>query len=222
MKDISLFEVIGPNMIGPSSSHTAGALRIAAIAYKMMQGDVVSADFILYGSFAKTYKGHGTDRALLAGVMGFDTEDERISNSFAIADEVGLAYSFSTDEENRNVHPNTVEMKLKSSTGHQMVVVGESIGGGNVQITRINEVEILFTGEYSTLIISNIDHSGVIAHITSTLGNLEINIARMSTYREEKGKQAYTILETDETINPEVAELIKLNKYILDARVIEM
>ncbi len=98
MKDISLFDVIGPNMIGPSSSHTAGALRIAALAYKMMQGDVVKADFVLYGSFAKTYKGHGTDRALLAGIMGFGTEDERIRDSFEIARERGLEFSFSTDE----------------------------------------------------------------------------------------------------------------------------
>ncbi|MDO4711172.1 MAG: L-serine ammonia-lyase, iron-sulfur-dependent subunit beta [Peptostreptococcaceae bacterium] len=222
MKDISLFDVIGPNMIGPSSSHTAGALRIAALAYKMMRGTIVSADFVLYGSFAKTYKGHGTDRALLAGVMGFGTEDERIGNAFEIADRQGLQYSFTTDEKNKNVHPNTVRIKLKSDDGHEMIVMGESIGGGNVQITQIDDVKLMFTGQYSTLIISNIDHAGVIAHITSTLGNLEINIAFMRTYREEKGKKAYTILETDEKIDPEVADLIKLNKYILDAKVIEM
>lgn len=222
MKDISLFDVIGPNMIGPSSSHTAGALRIAALAYKMMQGDVVAADFVLYGSFAKTYKGHGTDRALLAGVMGFGTEDERIRDSFEIADKRGISYHFSTDEKNKDVHPNTVLIKLRSGDGQTMEVMGESIGGGNVQITRIDDVDLMFTGQYSTLIISNIDHAGVIAHITSTLGNLGINIAFMRTYREEKGKKAYTIIEADEKIDPEVVRLIKLNQYILDVRIIEM
>ncbi len=222
MKDISLFDVIGPNMIGPSSSHTAGALRIAALAYKMMQGDVVKADFVLYGSFAKTYKGHGTDRALLAGIMGFGTEDERIRDSFEIARERGLEFSFSTDEKNKDVHPNTVLMSLESSDGRTMEVMGESIGGGNVQITQIDGVELLFTGQYSTLLISNIDHAGVIAHITTTLGNLGINIAFMRTYREEKGKVACTIIEADEKINPDVVQLIKLNPHILDVRIIEM
>lgn len=222
MKDISLFDVIGPNMIGPSSSHTAGALRIAALAYKMAQEDVVEAHFTLYGSFAKTYKGHGTDRALLAGIMGFDTEDERISKSFEIADARGIVYSFGVNETNKNVHPNTVEIKLKSSNGKEMSVMGESIGGGNVQITNIDGVELLFTGQYSTLIISNIDSAGVIAFITQTLGDHGINIAFMSTYREEKGKVAKTIIETDEKINPEISEHLLKNDKVLEARIIGM
>ncbi len=220
MKDISLFDVIGPNMIGPSSSHTAGALRIAALAYKMMHEDVVAAEFVLYGSFAKTYRGHGTDRALLAGVMGFSTEDERIADAFAIAEEKGLEYSFSVDETQKGVHPNTVAITLRDHSGNTMKVVGESIGGGNVQITQIDDVNILFTGEYHTLIIGHIDHAGVIGHITGALGRSDINIAFMRSYREERGKKAYTILEADEPITQEAADRIRENPHIIDVRMI--
>lgn len=222
MKDISLFDVIGPNMIGPSSSHTAGALRIALIAYKMMRGDVVRADFTLFGSFAKTYKGHGTDRALLGGVMGFDTEDERISDSFRIADEAGLKYSFSVNEENKEVHPNTVEILLENSKGEQRVVRGESIGGGNVQITRIDDADLLFTGEYKTLIVKHIDQPGMIAFMTKALTEYRINIAFMRSYREEKGKVAVAIFETDETIAPEVIDQMNAHEAVLAAQIIEM
>ncbi len=222
MKNISILDVIGPNMIGPSSSHTAGALRISLIAHKMMKGDVVKADFILYGSFAKTYKGHGTDRALVGGVMGFDTEDERISSSFKLADEKGLKYSFATNETDKDVHPNTVEMILTNSKGETMVIRGESIGGGNVQITKIGDANLLFTGEYKTLIVKYIDHAGVIAHITKALADCNVNIAFMRTYREEKGKIATGILEADEHINPEILDIIKEHEDVISAQIIEM
>lgn len=222
MKNISIFDVIGPNMIGPSSSHTAGALRISLIAYKMMKGDVVQADFTLFGSFAKTYKGHGTDRALLAGIMGFGTEDERISDSFRIADEAGLKYSFATNETDKDVHPNTVEVLLTNSQGEQKLIRGESIGGGNVQITKIDDAELMFTGEYKTLIVKYIDHAGVIAHMTKALANYDINIAFMRTYREEKGQIARAIIEADEYINPEVVDLIKEHEDVISAQIIEM
>ena len=222
MKDISIFDVIGPNMIGPSSSHTAGALRISLIAYKMMKSDVVEADFILYGSFAQTYKGHGTDRALLGGVMGFGTEDERIRDAFNIADQSGLKYSFSTNETDKDVHPNTVEMILTNSQGEKKLIRGESIGGGNVQITRIDDAKLMFTGEYKTLIVKYNDHAGVIAHITKALGDFDVNIAFMRTYREEKGMIATGIIEADEYISPEVLEIVKQHEDVLSAQIIEM
>lgn len=222
MKNISIFDVIGPNMIGPSSSHTAGALKIALIAYKMMRGDIKEVKFTLYGSFAKTYQGHGTDRALLAGVMGFGTEDERIRDAFEIADEEGIKYSFDTDETNKDVHPNTVELVMTDSQGETRLIRGESIGGGNVQITKIDDAELLFTGEYKTLIVKYIDHAGVIAHMTQALANCNINIAFMRTYREEKGQIARAIIEADEYINPEVVDFIKEHEDVLSAQIIEM
>ena len=117
MKEISVFDVIGPNMIGPSSSHTAGALKIALLAGKMANGKIVKVHFILYGSFAKTYKGHGTDRALLGGILGFNTEDARIKDSYHYADKVGLNYSFELNETNQDVHPNTVDITITSEMG---------------------------------------------------------------------------------------------------------
>lgn len=222
MKNISLFDVIGPNMIGPSSSHTAGALRISLIAYKMMRGDIVQADFTLFGSFAKTYKGHGTDRALLAGVMGFDTEDERIKDSFKIADEAGLKYSFATNETEKDVHPNTVEIVLTSSNGETKLVRGESIGGGNVQITKIDDAALLFTGQYKTLLVRHVDRPGMIAYMSNILTEYNINIANMRSYREEKRVRAMAIFETDEHIDAEVIDVIKQHGDVISAQIIEM
>lgn len=160
MAFISAFDVLGPNMIGPSSSHTAGAVAISLLAQKMISGPVQKADFILYGSFAKTYKGHGTDRALLGGIMGFETDDIRIRNSFAIAKERGLDYTFTANEREKEVHPNTVDIRLENDKQDVLTVRGESLGGGKVRITRINQVDVDFTGEYSAVIVIHQDKPG--------------------------------------------------------------
>ena len=130
MSFISVFDVLGPNMIGPSSSHTAGAAVIAYLAHKMIAPPLKKVDFTLYGSFAKTYHGHGTDRALLGGIMGFSTDDTRIRNSFSIATERGLAYSFTPCETETDVHPNTVDIRMENAAGQVMTIRGESLGGG--------------------------------------------------------------------------------------------
>ena len=117
MSFISVFDVMGPNMIGPSSSHTAGAARISYLAQKMIESPLKRADFILYGSFAKTYHGHGTDRALLGGIMGFSTDDMRIRNSFDIAHEKGLKFSFTPNEQETDIHPNTVDICMENEKG---------------------------------------------------------------------------------------------------------
>jgi len=124
VKEISVFDVIGPNMIGPSSSHTAGALKIALLASKLASGRIVKVRFILYGSFAKTYKGHGTDRALLGGILGFSTEDARIKQSFHYADESGLDYAFELNETNKDVHPNTVDIMITSQNVVASLLIG--------------------------------------------------------------------------------------------------
>ena len=186
MSFISVFDVLGPNMIGPSSSHTAGAAVIAYLAQKMINGPLVKVKFTLYGSFAKTYRGHGTDRALLGGIMGFATDDMRIRDSFSIADEIGLAFSFRTTEEETDVHPNTVDIVMENAAGQSMTIRGESLGGGKVRITRINQVKVLFTGEYSAAIVIHQDKPGVVAHITTCLSERNVNIAFMRLLREKK------------------------------------
>ena len=145
MSFISVFDVLGPNMIGPSSSHTAGAARIAYLAQKMIEGPLVRVDFTLYGSFARTYRGHGTDRALLGGIMGFDTDDMRIRDSFRIAEEKGITFCFVPNEEETDVHPNTVDIHMVNAAGQEMTVRGESLGGGKARISRINGVDVDFT-----------------------------------------------------------------------------
>ena len=210
MSFISVFDVLGPNMIGPSSSHTAGAAAIAFLARKMLNGELVKADFTLYGSFARTYRGHGTDRALLGGIMGFST------------DEIGLSYSFTTNEKETEVHPNTVDIRMEDSIGHVLTVRGESIGGGKVRITRIDQVEVDFSGEYSTLIVVQQDKPGVVAHITRCLSEKNVNIAYMKLYREEKGSTAYSIVESDDKLPSEAVEQIRENKYVTDVMLIQL
>lgn len=222
MAFISAFDVLGPNMIGPSSSHTAGAVAISLLAQKMINGPVRKVDFILYGSFAKTYKGHGTDRALLGGIMGFETDDIRIKNSFAIAEERGLAYTFTANDKEKEVHPNTVDIRIENEKHDVLTVRGESLGGGKVRITRINQVEVDFTGEYSAVIVIHQDKPGVVAHITKCLSDCNVNIAFMKLFREEKGATAYSIVESDERLPEEVIAHIKENPNVHDTMLVQI
>ena len=211
MSFISVFDVMGPNMIGPSSSHTAGAARIALLARKLLTGSLKKVEFTLYGSFAKTYHGHGTDRALLGGIMGFATDDVRIRDSFQIATDNGIEYSFI---------PNTVDILMINEEDQEMTIRGESLGGGKARLCRINGVEVDFTGEYSTLIVVQQDKPGVIAHITNCLSEMNVNIAYMKLYREEKGCTAYSIVESDGIVPQTVAGRIKENPYVHDVMLV--
>lgn len=222
MAFISAFDVLGPNMIGPSSSHTAGAVAIALLAQKMINGPVTEVEFTLYGSFSKTYRGHGTDRALLGGIMGFETDDRRIRDSFAIADERGLRYTFHVNEQEKEVHPNTVDIRMKNEQGAVMVVRGESLGGGKVRIVRINQVEVDFTGEYSAVIVVHRDKPGVVAHITRCLSDCNVNIAFMKLFREAKGATAYSIVESDEKLPAQVLDRIRENHHVKDAMLVQV
>lgn len=222
MSFISAFDVIGPNMIGPSSSHTAGAVSIALLAKNMLKGTIKKAEFTLYGSFAKTYRGHGTDRALLGGILGFAPDDLRIKNSFALADERGLQYSFEVDEKKKTIHPNTVDISIENQEGTVLRVRGQSIGGGKIKIIRINHVNVEFTGEYSTLIVVHEDKPGLVAHITKCLSEGNVNIAFMRLYREEKGQTAYSIVESDEKIPLSVLDSIRLNACVHDIKLIQL
>lgn len=221
MTGISVFEVIGPNMVGPSSSHTAGAVSMALLARKMFPGTIKEVDFTLYGSFARTYRGHGTDRALLGGILGYETDDLRIRDSFELAKEAGIGYSFSISEDD-DVHPNTADMHITGDDGRKLFVRGVSLGGGKVKIVRLNQVDVEFTGEYSTLIVSQSDKQGVAAHITKSLSDRGVNIAFMRLFREEKGAAAYTVVESDERIPEEALECIKGNPYVSDVMLVQV
>lgn len=222
MSFISVFDVMGPNMIGPSSSHTAGAARIAYLAQKMINGPLKKVEFILYGSFSRTYHGHGTDRALLGGIMGFDTDNMNIRNSFEIATAQGLEYSFIPNEEETDVHPNTVDITMENEAGEQMTVRGESLGGGKVRISKINHVDVDFTGEYSAVIVIQRDVPGVVAYITKCLSEKNVNIAFMRLFRESKGHTAYTIVESDGKLPENIADTIRQNEHVFNVMVVQM
>lgn len=220
MANISVFDVIGPNMVGPSSSHTAGAAAIALLAGKMAGGPIRQVTFTLYGSFAKTYRGHGTDRALVGGILGFETDDLRIRSAFELAREQGLAFAFQINEEETDIHPNSVDIQMDMADGGRLTVRGVSLGGGKMKITRLNGINVDFTGEYCTLIVRQYDEPGVVAHITNCLSACRVNIAFMRLFREGKGKIAYTIVESDHDISDEIKHQISIHKDILDVVVV--
>lgn len=222
MSLISVFDVIGPNMVGPSSSHTAGAASVARIAGKLFQKEIKDVVFMLYGSFAKTYQGHGTDRALVGGIMGFETDDLRIRDSFQIAREKGLHFHFEKNTTEDEVHPNTVDIRMTGTDDSVMTVRGVSVGGGKIKIVKLNDVEVEFTGEYSTLIVIQNDKPGVVAHITNCLSQVNANIAFMRLFREQKGARAYTIVESDEKIPEEVLDGIRKNVNVEDLMLIQI
>lgn len=222
MNFLSIFDVIGPNMIGPSSSHTAGAVSIALMARKMFPEPIQKVTFTLYGSFAKTYRGHGTDRALLGGILGFATDDERIRDAFEHAKEMGIEYNYVIDEETQTNHPNTADIDIIGVDGYTLSVRGESIGGGKMKIVRIDNIDVEFTGEYSTLIVHQQDKPGVVAHITQALSEQEVNIAFMRLFRENKGANAYTVVESDENIPEEVLDKIRTNPNVDNLMLIQL
>lgn len=205
MARYSVFDIIGPVMIGPSSSHTAGAVRLARAASKISGERVKKVTFILHGSFARTYKGHGTDKALLAGIMGLSPEDERIKIVYRLAEEKGMAYRF-CEQDMGNVHPNTVKFVIENASGEITEVTGSSVGGGNILITEINGLPLEFTGEYPTLIIRHTDVPGVIAGVTREIATLGVNIAFMKVFRRGKGREAFMIIEMDSPLPDGVVE----------------
>ena len=218
---MDLFDIIGPIMVGPSSSHTAGAVRIGRLTRALLGSEPVHAELLLHGSFAATGAGHGTDRALLGGLMGFETDDTRIRSSFQIAQDRGLDYRFTPCTTETEVHPNTVDIRMENAAGQTMVVRGESLGGGKVRIVRINGVEVDFTGAYSTVIVVQQDKPGVVAHITKVLSDNGVNIAFMRLFREAKGHTAYTIVESDGRLPEGVDVPLRNNPNVQDVMLLE-
>lgn len=207
MAEYSVFDIIGPRMTGPSSSHTAGACRLANTARRIAGEDISAVTFTLYGSFAKTGAGHGTDKALIAGVLGMQPDDPGIINAYEMAEQSGVDVSFSYSEETMH-HPNTVRIRITGKGGNTTEVVGESIGGGNIRIVEINGLDVELTGDYPTLIIQYQDVPGVVAVVTHVLAQHHINIAFMRVFRHGKGADAYMIIETDQAVDASTHSLI--------------
>ena len=208
MNEIGTFDILGPNMIGPSSSHTAGALRIAFVAGRMVER-AVSVKFVLYGSFARTYHGHGTDRALVGGILGYHPDDERIRDSFEHAKEAGLAFSFEENFTDKEIYPNTVDIYVTDKDGSVVSLRGKSIGGGNAGITRLNGADVELTGNYCTLVVEHVDKKGTLAFVTTVLSAYDLNIGSLRLYRESKGKRAYAIIEVDTNVSNQVVSALK-------------
>lgn len=208
-------------MIGPSSSHTAGALRIALMARKLLAAEPAQVVFTLYGSFAHTFRGHGTDRALVAGMLGLSPEDERIRDSFKLAEQAGLKFSFEPDAETKTAHPNTVDLLITDRSGEVTRVRGESVGGGAAVICELNGIEVRLSGEYHSIVVKQKDECGVLAHIAACLNTFGINIATTRLFRERRGDIAYTVMETDDEIPTSIAQAIEAHDSIYSVTVVK-
>jgi len=208
----SVFEIIGPIMIGPSSSHTAGAARIGRAARSLFGRAPKKATITLYGSFAKTHKGHGTDVAIVGGLLDFDTYDNRIIDSLVIAKDLGLVVEFIISEEETK-YPNTARIVLEDEQG-KIEVEGVSVGGGKADITQINGFKVKISGNLPSLLVIHEDRYGVIATIANVLGLNEINIAYMEVARKEKGSLAMMVVDTDQAISEEIIGKIAELPYV--------
>lgn len=205
MRFKDVFSIIGPSMIGPSSSHTAGAVRIGRVARKLVESLPQKVDIYLYGSFAETYQGHGTNIALVGGLLDFQTDDERIKDSLELAKQAGMEVVFHpVTQPIANMHPNTARLVLDMKD-KQYEVVGSSIGGGNIEIVKINDFHINFSAVYPTLLIFHEDRKGMIALMTHVLQQYDINIGFMKVERKERSGEVLTVIEIDEA---EVEEAI--------------
>jgi len=213
MKYRSVFDIIGPVMVGPSSSHTAGAVRIGLLARRLFGRAPERADIHLYGSFAHTYRGHATDVALLAGVLGMNTDDPNIPRAFALAQKSGLTYAFHAEAAVPD-HPNTTRIVLTAQDA-RISVTGVSLGGGLVQLTRVDGFELRLSGENPALLIFHEDAAGTIAAATQLLAQNNINISHMEVSRTEKGREALMVIETDQQVPPDTVHDILQQKHIL-------
>lgn len=206
---MDLFDLIGPVMIGPSSSHTAGAARIGLTARMLLGEELTRAEIGLHGSFAKTYRGHGTDRALVGGLMGMQVDDERLRDSLNVAREAGISVHFQ-HMVIRGAHPNTVRLTVTGVSGRMLVVEAASVGGGNIEVHKIDGLGVNFTGKENTLIIRHTDVTGAIASITGALARKNVNIANMQGYRRQQGGDAMIVMELDGVPDEEAIENIRI------------
>ena len=205
---MDIFDILGPIMVGPSSSHTAGAVRIGNMARALLGGRPVKAHIHLHGSFAETGPGHGTDRAIVGGLMGMKPDDLRIPNAFEEARKEGMEYTID-EVELGEAHPNTALIEVWDKTGKELQIQCSSLGGGRIMVNRLDGIEVNFSGEYNTLVIRNQDTFGAIASVTGQLTAMRINVANMSLCRNRRGGDALMVIETDQHLRPEQVDTLR-------------
>lgn len=218
---MNVFDIVGPVMIGPSSSHTAGAARIGKTAAMLLGAPVVKADILFHGSFAKTYRGHGTDKAIVGGILKMDPWDAGIRTSIQTAQEQGISINFRTGTI-ENAHPNTALVTLTSKIGNTISVQGASIGGGNIVITKVNDMEVYFTGQKTTLIVMHQDVPGIIAHVTNLVAAGNANICNFRLNRQEKGGLAIMTLEMDSDFDDALVGQIKAIPFVYNTILLKL
>lgn len=218
---MNLYDILGPVMVGPSSSHTAGAARIGLVTRKLL-GDVPSEAVIgLGGSFAATGKGHGTDRALVAGLLGMQPDDDRIPTSFMLATEAGLHFRIE-EVSLKDAHPNTALLTVKGKNGRELTVQASSLGGGRIRVDRLDGIDVNFSGDVPTLVVRNEDQPGLVAEVTSLLCAMAVNIATMQLYRDRRGGCAVMVLETDQAVPEGTVEALKRVRGVLKVTYLNM
>ncbi len=203
-----LFDIIGPIMIGPSSSHTAGAARIGLVARSLLEKQPVRARIGFFGSFADTYRGHGTDRAIIAGLLGMAVDDERLRNSPEYAAAAGLQVEF-YQADLRDAHPNTVVLDLEDADGHALHVQASSVGGGAIRVDELDGLKVSFSMTQDTLVLEQRDTPGIVARVSGLIAGSSVNIATMQLFRDHLGGRAVMVLETDSQPDPETIEKIR-------------
>lgn len=209
----SVFDMIGPVMIGPSSSHTAGVVRIARTSLKLLGGVPEQAEIVFYNSFARTYEGHGSDRAIIAGLLDFKTDDKRIKDSLDLAKEQGLTYHFKSIGNASALHPNTIRLNLKLKD-KKIEVLGESKGGGVINIAEVNGFKADFSASLHTLVIFAADVKGSIAFLANVLAHDDCNIATMSVSRKGKNDLACLVIEMDSGVKPVTLEYVRSLSWV--------
>ena len=222
MKEYTSFEILGPIMVGPSSSHTAGACKIGRVAAKICPKNYESVDFYLHGSFAYTYKGHGTDKALLGGIMGFETFDDSIRDAYKIADARGINYKFIPTNLGEDYHPNTVKVVFNYKDGTSEYVIGSSIGGGNIIIVEINGIKVNFDGRFPTFLFQYPEQTGVIAEVSTVLAEEDYNIESINTAKDELKNIVTLTVELDEKASKSVKNKLLDNSRYIESKYVEV
>lgn len=202
---MNIYDILGPVMVGPSSSHTAGAVRIGLITRRLLGEKPVKAEITLSGSFAATGAGHGTDVALAAGLLGMKPDDMRVPDSFALAKEEGMEISFESANI-KEAHPNTAVLRVTGGSGRELEMQASSLGGGRIMVNKLDGIEVNFTGESPTLIVHNMDQPGHVAEVTSMLSHKSVNIATMQLYRDHRGGYAVMVIEMDQNVPKEALD----------------
>ena len=217
---MNVFDIIGPVMIGPSSSHTAGAARIGAVARALLGSQPVEARIELHGSFARTGRGHGTDKALVGGLLGFAPDDTRLRDALVIAEQQGMQVTIHPVEID-GAHPNTARLHLEAADGGTLDMQGSSVGGGSIRITGIDGMEVQLTGECPTLIVVHQDVPGTIAAVTEAVADRRVNIGSFRLTRQSRGGTAVMALEMDGAVGQEVADAVAMLPHVLHVTLLQ-